>query len=524
MLNTLKNCFDDIKMDFLKEFSLKALSHDVGFYLFNRSGEIVCKKTPQAKCLDAVLAGELAVSHFASGKTGWVNVGQSEDIYAYTYCVNYVPVAIIILDGANSNSIDILCELFEFTVENLQLKETSASQLEKLTIELSHTYEELALLYKMSKSMRFTQSSASYLQAACDNVTELVDVEGIAILLEREDDNNRQMIITAGSGIIKIDRQMIDTLELAIQEEIGRGRELLLDSRADGGLRYNWADDIRSVIAIPLHRKGRIAGMMVAVNRCEKADFDSIDAKLFNTVANECAVFIDNDRLFADLKELFVGSLKALSRSIDAKDQYTRGHSERVAYISRWIAQQLVETEKLNLSKDEINRIYLAGLLHDIGKIGIDEKVLGKQGALDDHEWQQIRSHPTIGSSIIGDIKQMRDIIPGVVAHHERIDGKGYPNGLRGDEIPVIAKIIAIADAFDAMISKRVYRNALSIRQAVGEIEKGLGFQFDEMIGEVFLASDHLQLWDSIQDGFIESWDYSNFAEYGAEAVGTLLQ
>ena len=136
----------------------------------------------------------------------------------------------------------------------------------------------------------------------------------------------------------------------------------------------------------------------------------------------------------------------------------------------------------------------------------------------------RIRSHPEIGASILADIKQMRDVTQGVLYHHERPDGKGYPEGIEGDKIPLIGKIIGLADAFDAMTSKRVYRDAMSIKRAVGEIEKGLGTQFDEQIGRVFIESDIHQLWSIIQDGFIESWDYSNFAEYGSIAVGSLIK
>ena len=118
----------------------------------------------------------------------------------------------------------------------------------------------------------------------------------------------------------------------------------------------------------------------------------------------------------------------------------------------------------------------------------------------------------------------MRDVTQGVLYHHERPDGKGYPEGIEGDKIPLIGKIIGLADAFDAMTSKRVYRDAMSIKRAVSEIEKGLGSQFDEQIGRVFIESDIHQLWSIIQDGFIESWDYSNFAEYGSIAVGSLIK
>ena len=265
-----------------------------------------------------------------------------------------------------------------------------------------------------------------------------------------------------------------------------------------------------------------IIGLMVAVNRIDKPDFDSTDVKLFTSVASGCAVFIENGRLFNDLKELFVGSLKALTNSIDAKDQYTRGHSERVALISRWLAERLAEREPLE--EEQVHKIYLAGLLHDIGKIGIDEVVLRKNGKLTPEERACIRRHPSIGASILRGIKQMRDIVPGVLCHHERVDGQGYPDGLTGDDIPLTGKIVGLADSFDAMTSRRTYRDAMSVEHALEEIRKGLGTQFDEKLGRLFLESDICPLWDMIQEGGSEGYDAAHFADYGTAAVGTLLR
>jgi HD-GYP domain-containing protein (c-di-GMP phosphodiesterase class II) len=321
-----------------------------------------------------------------------------------------------------------------------------------------------------------------------------------------------------------------------LTDEINSGKEALLDSEVDSAFKYDWPESIKNIIAVPLCGKdkaeshfagriqngNRIMGLMVAVNRIGKQDFDSTDVKLFNSVAGGCAVFIENGRLFNDLKELFIGSLKALTSSIDAKDRYTHGHSERVAFISRWIAERLSEQEQLE--EEQIHRVYLAGLLHDIGKIGIAETVLRKKGRLTEQEFDCIRKHPSIGAGILREIKQMRDIVPGVLCHHERIDGTGYPNGLVGEQIPLTGKIVGLADSFDAMTSKRTYRDAMTVEQALTEIEKELGKQFDERLGRVFLDSDVYKLWDIIRDGFSEIYGGSGSVEYGTAAVGTLIR
>jgi HD-GYP domain-containing protein (c-di-GMP phosphodiesterase class II) len=411
--------------------------------------------------------------------------------------------------------------MLEMFAESFNSVTRSEEQVELISTELAQTYEEMMLLHKMTTNMKLTESDCNYLQIACDSLTELVSVEGIAILLEKGSESERRIVLSAGAGIIKLDRRWIDILLTRLEDELAAGKEALLDSAVYEPFRHDWPAWVRSIIAVPLYRKDRIIGMMVAANRLDKADFDSIDVKLFTSVASECAVFIENGRLFTDLKELFMGSLKALTSSIDAKDQYTRGHSERVAFISRWIAEKLAAQGSLH--PEQIHRIYLAGLLHDVGKIGISEAVLRKTGPLTDMEWKQIQAHPTIGAGILAEIKQMRDIIPGVLCHHERHDGKGYPDGLQGGDIPLIGKIVMIADSFDAMTSKRTYRDAMTIATALDEMRAQSGRQFDPDIVQVFLDSDIQQLWWIIQDGMVEHYYNDSFSAYGIEAVGTLI-
>jgi len=440
------------------------------------------------------------------------------------------------VDAGCSNRESILGEMLGLLAENFQAGAEAEEQIELVGTELAQTYEELVLLHKLSTNMKVTEPDANFLQMACDCLTEIVSVEGIAVVLEKTIENEKQLVVTAGSGLIDIDERMAAILHSRLVEEINSGKEALLDSEVDSPFKYDWSDNIKNIIAVPLCGKDRVEshfaertqngncviGLMVAINRIDKQDFDSTDVKLFNSVANGCAVFVENGRLFKDLEELFIGSLKALTSSIDAKDPYTRGHSERVAFISRWIAEKLAEEEALE--EDQIHKIYLAGLLHDIGKIGIDEAVLCKKGKLTEQELIRIRKHPSIGAGILREIKQMRDIVPGVLCHHEQIDGKGYPNGLVGEQIPLTGKIVGLADSFDAMTSKRTYRGALTVEQALAEIEEGLGTQFDEKVGRVFINSDVYQLWDIMQDSFGEIYGRSGSVEYGTDAVGTLIR
>jgi len=433
-------------------------------------------------------------------------------------------------------SIKVILSIIAEKFDNDNKAET---QIELVSTELAQTYEELVLLHKLSGNMKITRSGNNFLQMACNNITDIINVEGIAVFLQTTDEETDDYKLAAGAGIIDPSEELINLIHRRLAEQMRSGREALLDSEVDSPFRYQWPENIKNIIAVPLSVNGSnsqsaqspaiadhsisLIGFMVAINALDKQDFDSVDVNLFNSVANTCAVFAENGRLFKDLKELFIGSLKALTSSIDAKDQYTRGHSERVAFISKWIAERA--SGQLNLSRTDIHKIYLAGLLHDIGKMGINEAILRKSGKLADEEFEHIHTHPSIGAEILSGMKQMKDIIPGVLYHHERIDGKGYPEGLKGEEIPLIGKIIGIADSFDAMTSKRVYRNAMTVEEALTKIREGLGKQFDEVVGRAFLESDVQSLWDAIQSGQTYAYDeQASDDEYGTLAIGALIR
>ncbi len=179
---------------------------------------------------------------------------------------------------------------------------------------------------------------------------------------------------------------------------------------------------------------------------------------------------------------LYTSTIKALAAAVEAKDPYTAGHSDRVTRYAEKIARQI------GLTEEEVCRISYAAILHDIGKIGISSSILHKPGRLTPEEYQEICEHPAIGAHILSSIELLGDIIPMVYHHHEWYNGKGYPQGLAGEEIPLGARIIAVADAFDAMTSNRPYRTGLSFEQAVAEIQRQSGIQFDPRVAQTLLA------------------------------------
>ena len=182
-----------------------------------------------------------------------------------------------------------------------------------------------------------------------------------------------------------------------------------------------------------------------------------------------------------NLEKAYLESIQTLRYTVEAKDRYTRGHSDRVSEFSVLIGKHM------GLSEKDLKTLKIGGLFHDIGKIGIPDSILLKEGKLDDNEYSEIKNHPSIGKHILSNASIFADIIPIVYHHHEKYNGTGYPEQLAGEQIPFLARIAAVADTFDAMTSKRSYRNAIPIEYVRAEIEKCSGTQFDPEIAKVFL-------------------------------------
>jgi HD-GYP domain-containing protein (c-di-GMP phosphodiesterase class II) len=252
--------------------------------------------------------------------------------------------------------------------------------------------------------------------------------------------------------------------------------------------------DGMQVLLRPVVHDSNVVGVLLAGGKSGKDSLVStVDTKIFDAAAGHLSVLLDNSILFEDQQLMFLGTLEALSASIDAKDPYTCGHSERVAYISKQLALAK------GMGESEAERIHIGGLVHDVGKIGVPESTLCKAGRLTDLEFEQIKLHPQIGHDILKDIPQFADVLPGVLYHHERYDGRGYPAGLSGTDIPLIARIIGLADSFDAMSSTRTYRAAMDRDTVVKEIIDCSGTQFDPDLTEAFLSID-LTTYDELVD------------------------
>jgi diguanylate cyclase (GGDEF)-like protein/putative nucleotidyltransferase with HDIG domain len=235
-----------------------------------------------------------------------------------------------------------------------------------------------------------------------------------------------------------------------------------------------------SAVHVPLRSQGAVIGVLSAQSYTP-GTYDAEDIAILQSLANIIAAAFENAEHHARLRELYLASVKALAAAVDARDPYTRSHSARVAALARIIATEL------ELPPDEIRRVQLSALLHDIGKIGIPDAILNKPAALTAEEWVIMRTHSMLGASILGAVEPLADLVPIVRAHHERYDGGGYPDGLRGEEIPLAAHIVSAADAYEVIVSKRAYKAAQSVDHAVSELRRCSGTQFHPTVVEAFI-------------------------------------
>ncbi len=242
----------------------------------------------------------------------------------------------------------------------------------------------------------------------------------------------------------------------------------------------------RNMLCVPLESKGKVIGVLQAINKT-RGDWDTKEKRLLDTLAHQVAIAVENSLLYQKLKNQFYETVFAMANAVDAKDRYTGGHTKRVAYFSEIIAKYM------GLTRDQVEEVRLTAILHDIGKIGIDDKVLKKEAPLDKTEWEHMKLHPELGYKILAGIPSMKKISEGMRYHHERPDGHGYPQGLKGEEIPLIARIISVADTFDAMTSNRPYRKGMEYEVAFAEIVQQRGKQFDEKVVDAFVKAFTLE-------------------------------
>jgi len=240
------------------------------------------------------------------------------------------------------------------------------------------------------------------------------------------------------------------------------------------------AMSINSIVCAPIKTKSKFHGLVYLDSTSPTLSFKQDDLELLTAFGAQLGILMENLQLIGDFQELFLGVIKTLVNIIETKDEYTRGHSERVTKISLAIGQVM------GLGQKDTEILHVSALLHDIGKIAVPEEILKKPGSLTADEYAVIKKHPTIGTHLVKELKNFDEISKGILYHHERFDGHGYPTGTAGEEIPLTARIIAVADTFDAMTSDRPYRGRLDDKTAKDEICRNQGKQFDLKITNAF--------------------------------------
>lgn len=348
--------------------------------------------------------------------------------------------------------------------------------------------ERLSLLSHLGQILNSTLDHKEVRRRAMEAATQLMKAEVSSLLLIDEQRNQLYFEVALGEQ-----EETIKKITLNLGEGIAgwvamKGEPLIVNAPETDPRFFRGVDDriefkTRNLICVPVKVKERAIGVLEAINKKGGEDFDEEDLSLFLSLSDQVAIALDNARLYQELEEMFFQTAESLADAIEKRDPYTGGHTQRVTQYSLTLAKYL------QLKPIEMKWLKISAVLHDIGKIGIDDQILRKPERLNPEEFDEIKRHAVMGAEIIDHIKQLKHIIPGVKYHHEQLDGTGYPEGLKGEKIPIPAKIVAVADTYDAMTTDRPYRRALSKEMAIKELKRCTGTQFDQDVVEAFIRA-----------------------------------
>jgi len=362
-------------------------------------------------------------------------------------------------------------------------KIAQSKTIESLNTKLNKKVKELSLLYSISESMNVPQTSSDELFNRIAHVaSELVEANGAYVLVL--DNVSDELIVKAvkGNGTDwKVDSTIAVDGNIP-WKEIMEDKHLIINKGKGGGKKraVRGLNKFDSSAFIPLKIKDSVFGVLSVFDKLSGGKFGQEDVKLLMTLARKASLNIENAILYESMYTNLISTLQSLVAAIEARDSYTQQHSQRVTQIAIKLA------EEMDCSLDEIDTIKFAGVLHDIGKISISDSILLKKGRLTEDEIKVVQTHPVIGERILQPLGLLPAEKSVVRHHHERWDGKGYPDGLGGSDIPVLARIIAVADSYDAMTSNRPYRLARENKEAIDELMRCSGTQFDKDIVDAF--------------------------------------
>ncbi|HUY36531.1 MAG TPA: HD domain-containing phosphohydrolase [Pirellulales bacterium] len=368
-----------------------------------------------------------------------------------------------------------------------QKVEQFEDEVEKLSVHLASTFEEISLLYRLTQNLKLSSNDVELGQRALEWLSEVVPAEGLALQFIANDgadqqvSNSRPQPVLLTHGDCHIDNAQFTRLV----EQLGLDalNRPVVVNRPAGNDDVWTAAGVNELVIVPVAEGERLFGWLAAFNHNQGLEFGSAEASLISSVGTMLGIHSGNIDLYQQQAELLTGVVRAMTSAIDAKDPYTRGHSDRVARVSVRLAKEL------GCDAETLKTLYFSGLLHDIGKIGVNDEVLRKPGKLSEAEFEHIKTHVEIGYRILVDLHKMAHFLPVVLHHHEAWDGSGYPHGLAGENIPYLARIVAVADSYDAMASDRPYRPGMDDAKLDAIIRSGAGKQWDERVVEAFFRA-----------------------------------
>lgn len=361
---------------------------------------------------------------------------------------------------------------------------------EQLTMaqkELVQRVNELSTVNEISKAITSVLDMDELLSLCLKEINEKLKVKHSSIMFIDEEGDG--LIVKASHGYRS--RQILGNTQKIDEGIAGRVvtekkpilvKDIMHDKKFNGGERPDYKT--KSFVSVPLITEGRVLGVINIIDKESGGSFCDTDVNLLCTIAGQVSIALENAKLYEKLEANCFNMVKSLAAGLDAKDNYTSGHSERVSEYSSAMASIMGVSDK------EKKTLLHAALLHDIGKIGISELILNKTGKLDDAEFDIIKSHPSTGEKIVKPLTFLGDTLHHIRGHHESFDGSGYPDRLGGDDLPLLTKIMTVADAFDAMTSTRTYRPSMETNKAVSELKRVAGKQFDPEVVDAFASSE----------------------------------